>query len=83
MAKARALSPMAAQIGATAVARAKPDGYTMLMLTSTHAVGETLYKTRPYDLARDFTPIGMIGTSPYWLLVNPDAIKVKIGRAHV
>jgi len=62
-------------IGASSVAHAKPDGYTMLMLTSTHAVGETLYKTRPYDLARDFAPAAMIGTSPYWLLVNPQVTK--------
>ena len=63
-------------IGASAVARAKPDGYTALMLTSTHVVAETLYKNRQYDLARDFTPVTLIGTSPYWLLVNPEVTKV-------
>ena len=62
-------------IGATAVARAKPDGYTVLMLVSSHAVGETLYKNRPYDLTRDFAPVSLIGTSPYWLLVNPEVNK--------
>lgn len=63
-------------IGAMAVARAKPDGYTMLMLTSSHTVDETLYRHRGYDLVRDFAPVTMIGTSPYWLLVNPDVNKV-------
>lgn len=62
-------------IGATAVARAKPDGYTILMLVSSHAVGETLYKQRPYDLVKDFAPVSLIGTSPYWLLVNPEVNK--------
>ena len=62
-------------IGATAVAHAKPDGYTMLMLTSSHTVAETLYKNRTYDLARDFAPSTLIGTSPYWLLVNPQTTK--------
>lgn len=62
-------------IGAGAVARAKPDGYTMLMLVSSHAVAETLYKKRPYDLVKDFVPVSMIGTSPYWLLVNPEVTR--------
>jgi len=62
-------------IGATAVARAKPDGYTMLMLVSSHATGETLYKNRPYDLQKNFAPVSLIGTSPYWLLVNPEVTK--------
>ena len=62
-------------IGATAVARAKPDGYTLLMLVSSHAVAESLYRKRPYDLQKDFQPVSMIGTSPYWLLINPDTNK--------
>jgi tripartite-type tricarboxylate transporter receptor subunit TctC len=62
-------------IGATAVARAKPDGYTLLMLVSSHAVAESLYKKRPYELEKDFQPVSMIGTSPYWLLINPEVNK--------
>ena len=62
-------------IGATAVKNAKPDGYTMLMLVSSHAVAESLYKKRPYDLQKDFLPVSMIGTSPYWLLINPEVNK--------
>lgn len=62
-------------VGATAVARAKPDGYTLLSLVSSHAVSETLFKNRPYDLQKDFAPVGSIGTSPYWLLVNPETTK--------
>jgi len=50
-------------VGATAVARAKPDGYTMLMLVSSHTTAETLFKSRPYDLLKDFAPVSTIGTS--------------------
>lgn len=63
-------------IGATAVANAKPDGYTFLMMVSSHAVGETLYPKRPYDLGKNFAPSSLIGTSPYWLLINPDTTRV-------
>ena len=63
-------------IGAAAVAGAKPDGYTFLMLVSSHAVGETLYPKRSYDLGKNFAPSSLIGTSPYWLLVSPDKMHV-------
>ncbi len=63
-------------IGAAAVANARPDGYTFLMLVSSHAVGETLYPKRGYDLGRNFAPSTLIGTSPYWLLVSPDKMPV-------
>jgi tripartite-type tricarboxylate transporter receptor subunit TctC len=64
-------------IGATAVARSKPDGYTMLMLVSTHTTAETLFKTRQYELLKDFAPVSTIGTSAYWVLVNPEVTKAK------
>jgi tripartite-type tricarboxylate transporter receptor subunit TctC len=64
-------------IGATAVARSKPDGYTMLMLVSTHTTAETLFKSRQYELLKDFAPVTTIGTSPYWILINPQVNKVN------
>jgi tripartite-type tricarboxylate transporter receptor subunit TctC len=64
-------------IGATAVARSKPDGYTMLMLVSTHTTAETLFKGRQYDLLKDFAPVTTIGTSAYWVLINPEVTKVS------
>ena len=62
-------------LGAATVTRSKPDGYTMLSMVSSHATAETMFNNRPYDLVRDFAPISTIGTSPYWVLVNPEKTK--------
>jgi tripartite-type tricarboxylate transporter receptor subunit TctC len=59
-------------IGADFVAKAAPDGYTMLMATvSTNAINPGLYKQMPYDAIRDFAPVGRVGVTPTLLLVNP------------
>lgn len=59
-------------IGADYVAKAAPDGYTMLMATvSTNAINPGLYKHMPYDAVRDFAPLGRVGVTPTLLLVNP------------
>jgi tripartite-type tricarboxylate transporter receptor subunit TctC len=59
-------------IGADAVAKSAPDGYTLLMATvSTHAINPALYKHIPYDPIRDFAPIGRVGVTPTMLAVNP------------
>jgi len=59
-------------IGADLVAKAVPDGYTLLMATvSTHAINPGLYKKMPYDPIRDFAPIGEIGITPIMLAVHP------------
>jgi len=59
-------------IGAEAVAKASPDGYTILMATvSTNAINPGLYKHLPYDAVRDFTPLGRVGVTPTLLLVHP------------
>jgi tripartite-type tricarboxylate transporter receptor subunit TctC len=58
---------------ATAVLRADPDGYTILMGTSTPlAINATLYKHLPYDPAKDFVPLALIATIPFVLVVNND-----------
>ncbi|WP_127751938.1 tripartite tricarboxylate transporter substrate binding protein [Devosia sp. 1566] len=60
-------------LGATAVADATPDGYTILMGTiATHALSASLYTTPPFDPVADFTPISLLVTVPNVLLVNPD-----------
>jgi tripartite-type tricarboxylate transporter receptor subunit TctC len=57
-------------IGSRLAADAQPDGYTILMgTTSTHAIGPALYTKRPYDALRDFTHITGIATSPTVLMV--------------
>ncbi|HEY2527712.1 MAG TPA: tripartite tricarboxylate transporter substrate binding protein [Xanthobacteraceae bacterium] len=56
-----------------AVAKATPDGYTLLMGTSTPlAINATLYKHLPYDPAKDFVPLALIATIPFVLVVNND-----------
>src|SRR5690606_16747051 len=57
-------------IGAAAVAQAKPDGYTILMATSTHATNATLYKDLNYDLLKDLTPLSQTAYIPNVLVVN-------------
>ncbi|MBO9646266.1 MULTISPECIES: tripartite tricarboxylate transporter substrate binding protein [Pseudacidovorax] len=58
-------------LGAGIAARATPDGNTFLMAAIAHAVAPALYKSLPYDFGRDFDPIGLIGTTPNVLIVNP------------
>ena len=58
-------------IGIEAVARAAPDGYTLLMTASTLALNTVLFKKVPYDPVRDFAPITLTATAPNVLLVHP------------
>jgi tripartite-type tricarboxylate transporter receptor subunit TctC len=59
-------------LAANAVARANPDGYTLLITTnSTHSAAPGLFKTVPYDPIRDFTPVARIGSFPSLIAVNP------------
>src|SRR6185436_18403951 len=61
----------AGAVGATAVAKAKPDGYTLLGGTiSTHAINASLYKDLPYDPVKDFEPITLVGFIPNALYVD-------------
>jgi len=59
-------------LGAELVAKAAPDGYTLLMATSTTlAINKTLYRNLPYDPVRDFTPIALVAGVPFALIINP------------
>jgi tripartite-type tricarboxylate transporter receptor subunit TctC len=59
-------------VGAELVARAAPDGYTIIGGTiSTHAINASLYKDLPYDPVKDFVPITMIARVPNMLVLNP------------
>ncbi len=59
-------------IGADYVAKAAPDGYTLLFATvSTNAINPGLYKHMPYDAIRDFVGVGRVGVTPTLLMVHP------------
>jgi tripartite-type tricarboxylate transporter receptor subunit TctC len=67
-------------LGADLAAKASPDGYTLLLSTSsTHSIGPNLNPRMPYDAVRDFTPIGHLGNAPSIMLVpnNSPAKTVK------
>ena len=58
-------------IGSDLVAKSPPDGYTLLMVSSTHVISPWIYKNLPYDPIKSFTVITKLVDSPYVLLVNP------------
>ena len=58
-------------IGTDAVAKAKADGYTLVMVSTTHVISAHLYKALPYDPIKDFTPIGKLCEGPYVLVAHP------------
>ena len=77
---------------AAAVANATPDGYTIMMASSTVlAINVTMRKSLPYDPRTALTPIALLARVPFVLVVNPalpihsvaDLVKLEIGRAHV
>ena len=57
-------------IGTEALARAAPDGYTIMLIASTHAILSSIIKT-PYDPVRDFAPIAGIAVAPQVMVINP------------
>ena len=60
-------------IGVTQVAHGTPDGYTIMMASSTAlAINANVRKSLPYDPRKDITPIALIARMPYVLVVNPD-----------
>lgn len=63
-------------IGTDLVAKAPPDGYTLLMVSGTQTVNETLYARKPYQLMRDLTPIAPLLDTDLVLVVHP-SVPVK------
>jgi len=61
----------AGQIGADLVAKAAPDGYTVLLDASSFAANPTLFKRLPYDPAKAFVPVSVLALYPNMLVVNP------------
>ena len=58
-------------VGTEITARSAPDGYTIELIPSGHAVNATLYKKLPYDSIKDFTAISLVGSSPLVLAMHP------------
>ncbi len=58
-------------IGTDVVAKSSPDGYTLLMMSNTHTVNESLFTKKPYSLMRDLAPISPINYSDLLLVVHP------------
>lgn len=59
-------------IGTNLVAKADPDGYTMLLIDTAIAVNPFLYKNLPYDTERDLQPVSMVATAPVILVAAPN-----------
>lgn len=60
-------------IAAQAAARAAPDGHTLFLApVTTLAIGPSIYKSLPYDTVKDFAPIGLVGSSQFALVANPE-----------
>ena len=58
-------------IATLAVAKADPDGYTLMMINDNHALNPSVFKNIPYDSVKDFAPIGFVGYTPLILAANP------------
>jgi tripartite-type tricarboxylate transporter receptor subunit TctC len=59
-------------VGANYVAKAAPDGYTLLLTASIHVITPFLAKTMPYDVAKDFAPISLVATGPLIVSTAPN-----------
>ena len=64
-------------IGAEFAAKSAPDGYTLLMATSSHVTNRSLYKNLGYDFVSDFAPVSRVAFVPNILVVNPSQVKVN------
>ena len=60
-----------ANIGAEIAAKSPPDGYTLFMMTTTHAINMTLYRNLAYELVRDFAPVSRLGSTAMVVVVHP------------
>jgi tripartite-type tricarboxylate transporter receptor subunit TctC len=62
----------AGTVGANAVAKAEPDGYTLLLTASIHVTTPFLFKNMPYDVVKDFTPISLVADGPLVVSTAPN-----------
>jgi tripartite-type tricarboxylate transporter receptor subunit TctC len=57
-------------LATAAVAKADPDGYTLMMINDNHALNPSVFRNIPYDSVKDFAPIGFVGYTPLVLVAN-------------
>ncbi len=57
-------------LATAAVARAEPDGYTLMMINDNHSLNPSVFKNIPYDSVKDFASIGFVGSAPLVMVVN-------------
>ena len=69
-----------AVVGTDAVAKSAPDGYTLLMMSNTHTVNESLIQTKPYQLLRDLTPVAPVNYSDLVMVVHPSVPANTLGE---
>lgn len=65
-------------IGAEIGARAAPDGYTLLMMTSQAAIVDAMYEKLNYDLVKDFSPVSLLASTPFAMVINPSVPATSI-----
>lgn len=71
----------AGSIGSEAVAKAPPDGYTLLMGTaSTHGSNPSVHKALPYDPVRDYAPVALVASTPYIVVVHPSVAAASMAE---
>ncbi len=58
-------------IATSALARSKPDGYTLLMVLAAHAINDALYPSLPYDTRKDFAPVSLVARLPLLVVTRP------------
>ncbi len=63
--------------GTSALVKAAPDGNTIGVLSNNHAVNPSVFKKLPYDSVADITPISVVGSTPFVLVVNPAKVSAK------
>jgi tripartite-type tricarboxylate transporter receptor subunit TctC len=63
-------------LASSLLARARPDGYTLIMVLAAHAINQSLYPKLPYDTRKDFTPVSWVANLPFVLVVGP-SMKVR------
>ena len=67
-------------VGSDIVARATPDGHTLLIVSASIAVNPSLVRTLPYDTERDFAPVGLVASGPYLMVIHPAVPAKTVGE---